>query len=39
MDKAIASGPETPLAKKEMDAIRDRALRNKITRTASAQPA
>jgi hypothetical protein len=29
IDEAIASGPETPLTKKEMDAIRTRILRNK----------
>jgi hypothetical protein len=29
MDEAMASGPETPLTKKEMDAIRDRVLRDK----------
>ena len=29
IDEAIASGPETPLTKKEMDAIRDRVLRGK----------
>jgi len=29
IDEAIASGPETPLTKKEMDAIRDRVLRDK----------
>ena len=28
IDEAIASGPETPLTRKEMDAIRDRALRS-----------
>jgi hypothetical protein len=27
IDEAIASGPETPLTKKEMEAIRDRGLR------------
>ena len=29
IDEAIASGPATPLTKKEMDAIRDRVLRGK----------
>jgi len=29
IDGAIASGPETPLTKKEMDAIRDRVLKGK----------
>ena len=29
IDEAIASGPATPLTKKEMDAIRDRVLRSK----------
>jgi hypothetical protein len=29
IDEAIASGPETPLTKKEMEAIRDRVLRGK----------
>jgi len=29
IDEAIASGQETPLTKKEVDAIRDRALRGK----------
>ncbi len=29
IDEAIASGPETPLTKKEMNAIRDRVLRKK----------
>jgi hypothetical protein len=29
IDEAIASGPETPLTKKEMRAIRDRVLRDK----------
>ena len=29
IDEAIASGPETPLTKKEMDAIRNRVLRGK----------
>ena len=29
LDEAIASGPETPLTKKEMDAIRNRVLRDK----------
>ena len=29
IDEAIASGPETPLNKKEMEAIRDRVLRGK----------
>lgn len=29
IDEAIASGPETPLTKKEMDAIRDRVSRGK----------
>jgi hypothetical protein len=29
IDEAIASGPETPLTKKEMDAIRDRVLKDK----------
>jgi hypothetical protein len=29
IDEAIASGPETPLTKKEMNAIRDRVLRGK----------
>ena len=29
IDEAIASGPETPLTKKEMDAIHDRVLKNK----------
>lgn len=29
IDEAIASGPETPLTKKEMDAIRDGILKGK----------
>jgi hypothetical protein len=29
VDEALASGPETPLTKKEMDAIRDRVLKSK----------
>jgi hypothetical protein len=29
IDEAIASGPETPLTKKDMDTIRDRVLRGK----------
>jgi plasmid stability protein len=29
INDAIASGPQTPLNKKEMDAIRDRVLRSK----------
>jgi plasmid stability protein len=29
IDEAIASGPETPLSKKEMEAIRNRVLRAK----------
>jgi plasmid stability protein len=29
IDEAIASGPETPLTAKEMEAIRDRILRGK----------
>lgn len=29
IDEAIASGPETPLTRKEMDAIRSRGLRGK----------
>ena len=29
IDEAIASGPETPLTKKQMDSIRDRVLRGK----------
>ena len=29
IDEAIASGSETPLTKREMDAIRDRVLRGK----------
>jgi hypothetical protein len=29
IDEAIASGPATPLAEKEMDAIRDRILKRK----------
>jgi hypothetical protein len=29
IDEAIASGPETPLTKKEMDAVRNRVLRGK----------
>ena len=29
VDEALASGPETPLTKKEMDAVRDRVLRRK----------
>ena len=29
IDEAIASGPETPLSRKEMDAIRNRVLRGK----------
>ena len=29
IDQAIASGPETPLTEKEMNAIRDRVLRGK----------
>jgi hypothetical protein len=29
IDEAIASGPATPLTKKEMDTIRDRVLRGK----------
>ena len=29
IEEASASGPETPLTKKEMDAIRDRVLRGK----------
>jgi len=29
IDEAIASGPETPLTKKEMNAIRNRVLRGK----------
>ena len=29
IDEAIASGPETPLTKREMDAIRNRVLRGK----------
>src|ERR1017187_5948478 len=29
IDEAVASGPETPLTKKEMERIRDRVLRGK----------
>jgi len=29
IDEAMASGPETPLSKKEMEAIRERVLRPK----------
>jgi hypothetical protein len=29
IDEALASGPESPLTEKEMDAIRDRILKNK----------
>jgi hypothetical protein len=29
MDEAMAGGPETPLTKGEMEAIRDRVLRGK----------
>jgi plasmid stability protein len=29
IDEAMASGPESPLTEKEMDAIRDRILKNK----------
>jgi hypothetical protein len=29
IDEAIASGPETPLTKKQMDALRDRVLKDK----------
>lgn len=29
IDEAIASGPETPLTRKEMDAIRNRVLKRK----------
>jgi plasmid stability protein len=32
IDEAIASGPETPLSKKEMDAIRNRVLKGKSER-------
>jgi hypothetical protein len=29
IDEALANGPETPLTKKEMQAVRDRVLRGK----------
>jgi len=31
IDEAVASGPETPLTKKDMDAIRDRVLQGKFS--------